>query len=158
LTFFLHTPQVPVVLVPEDALDGNGGAGGVWIRGASEDHQTNNACESSGPKFHSIPYYIGPCGKQNSAGEPGGDLVGDKMRCGLLVFRARSVWRFAGGALAGQELRGLIGEEQLSAIDQQPESSQSYLATNWSVASSVHKFSTGKALRAARRVAGIPGV
>jgi hypothetical protein len=43
------------------------------------------------------------------------------MRCGLLFFRARGVWRFAGGALAGQELRGLIGEEQLNTIDQQPE-------------------------------------
>ena len=28
-----------IVLVLEDVLDGNGGTGRIWIRGASEDHQ-----------------------------------------------------------------------------------------------------------------------
>ena len=47
MTFFLHTPQVAIVLVPEDVPDGNGGTGSIWIGGASEDGRENYARESS---------------------------------------------------------------------------------------------------------------
>ena len=56
LTFFLHTPQVAIVLVPEDVPDGNGGTGSIWIGGASEDGRENYARESSRAKqAHKIP-------------------------------------------------------------------------------------------------------
>jgi hypothetical protein len=68
LACFLLTPQAAIVLVLEDALDGNSRAGRIGLGGASGKHQTGNNCESSIAKSHLIPYstrFAG--GKKNSA-------------------------------------------------------------------------------------------
>jgi hypothetical protein len=58
LAFLLHSPHPAFVRVIEGTLNVPNGARRIGIDGASEGHQRDCDCQSSGPKNHLVPYRI----------------------------------------------------------------------------------------------------
>jgi len=58
LAFLLHSPHPAFVRVIEGTLNVPNGARRIGIDGASEGHQRDCDCKSSGPKNHLVPYRI----------------------------------------------------------------------------------------------------